>query len=79
MATLEKIKIDREYSTDSIRVQIKLNEIDGYFWRTSIDVENGATDEECLECANEFVKTITDKEIEEYQLFLEHGEATNWE
>lgn len=60
-------------------VQIAINEIDGYFWRVSIGVKCGTTEEKIKDFIDEYIKRITDEDIQAYKNFIKEGEEWGWD
>lgn len=60
-------------------VQFSINEINGYYWRTSICVPEGTSDEDVEKIVKEYVSAISDEEIREYKKFLDWGNKYGWD
>lgn len=61
-------------------VKILINELDKpYYWQISFGFKCGTSEEEIKESVEEYAKTITDKEIQDYRSFLEDGEKWGWD
>lgn len=60
-------------------VQFSINEINGYYWNTSLCVHAGMSEEEINRIVAEYVKTITNADIKEYQKFLDFGKKYGWD
>ena len=60
-------------------VQFSINEINGYYWNDTICVPIGTSEENINRIVNEFVKTITDADMKEYQRFLDYGNKYGWD
>lgn len=60
-------------------VQVSINEISGYYWATTICVPVNTNEEDIKKIAIEFVKTISDEDVKEYQKFLDYGNKYGWD
>ena len=74
MVWQKDLKENEEYDL----VQILLKEIPHYYWKYSIGMKCGYSEEEIKKSVQKYVNTITDEEIESYKRFLAEGEKWGW-
>lgn len=60
-------------------VQFSINEITDYFWNESICVPLNTSDDDIKKIVEEYVATITDDDIKDYQRFLDYGNKYGWD
>lgn len=60
-------------------VQFSINEINGYYWRTSICVPEGTSEDEINKIVKEYINTLSDEDIKEYKDFLDFGNKYGWD
>lgn len=60
-------------------VQFSINEINGYYWNDTLCVPVGTEEDEINRIVNEYVATITEADIKEYQRFLDYGNKYGWD
>lgn len=61
-------------------VKISINELNKpYYWEITFGFKCGTSKEEIRERVEEYAKTITDKDINDYRYFLEWGEKRGWD
>lgn len=60
-------------------VQFSINEISGYYWHSCLCVPCGTSEDEVKGMVEEFVKSITDKQIREYKEFIDFGNKYGWD
>lgn len=60
-------------------VQFSINEITGYFWNESICVPLNTSDDDIKKIVEEYITTITDDDIKDYQRFLDDGNKYGWD
>lgn len=70
---------DLEENEEYDLVQIGLKEIPHYYWKNSIGIKCGYSEEEIRKSVQKYVDTITDKEVESYKRFLADGEKWGWD
>lgn len=72
----EKIlKENEEYDL----INVSLEEIPDYYWKYSIGMKCGYSEEQIKNDIQEYIDTITDEEIEKYKNFLREGEKWGWD
>lgn len=71
----KNLKENEEYDL----IQISLEEIPHYYWKNSIGIKCGYSEEEIRKSVQKYVDTISDKEIESYKRFLADGEKWGWD
>ena len=69
------LKENEEYDL----VQIGLEEIPHYYWKYSIGMKCGYSEEEIKNDIQEYIDTITEEEIKSYKRFLADGEKWGWD
>ena len=60
-------------------VQFSINEINGYYWNETICVPLNTSDEDIKKIVEEYITTITDDDIKDYQRFLDDGNKYGWD
>lgn len=60
-------------------IQFSINEINGYYWNNTLCVPVGTEEDEINRIVNEYVATITEADIKEYQKFLDYGNKYGWD
>lgn len=60
-------------------VQFSISEINGYYWNDTLCVPVGTEEDEINRIVNEYVATITEADIKEYQRFLDYGNKYGWD
>ena len=71
----KNLKENEEYDL----IQIGLEEIPHYYWKYSIGMKCGYSEEEIKNDIQEYIDTITDEEIANYKRFLANGEKWGWD
>ena len=71
----KNLKENEEYDL----IQIGLEEIPHYYWKYSIGMKCGYSEEEIKNDIQEYIDTITDEEIKSYKRFLADGEKWGWD
>lgn len=70
------VEIGEEYDL----VQFSINEQKGsYYWYKSFNVPVDWEDEKVYAMISEYVKTITDKDVKDFNSFIETGEQWGWD
>lgn len=70
----KNLKENEEYDL----IQISLKEIPDYYWKYSIGMKCGYSEEQIKNDIQEYIDTITDEEIKSYKRFLSDGEKYGW-
>ena len=70
----KNLKENEEYDL----INISLEEIPDYYWKYSIGMKCGYSEEEIKNDIQEYIDTITDEEINNYKRFLAYGEKWGW-
>lgn len=60
-------------------VQFSINEIKGYYWNESLCVAVDTSEEEIRKIVLEYISNISNKDIQEYQKFLDWGNKYGWD
>ena len=61
-------------------VQFRINELSkSYYWNESLCVKAGTSEEGINKLVQEYVEQISDKDIADYEKFLEEGERWGWD
>lgn len=60
-------------------IQIKIEEIERYFWDTHLAVPCNTSEETVEYLCKKFVETIDEKDVLAYKGFLEDGEKWGWD
>lgn len=60
-------------------VQFSIEEIKGYYWDKTLCVTVGTSEEEIRKLVLEYISNISDKDIQEYQKFLDWGNKYGWD
>ena len=60
-------------------VQFSISEINGYYWNDTLCVPVETEEDEINRIVNEYVATITEADIKEYQRFLDYGKKYGWD
>lgn len=75
MVWQKDLKENEEYDL----IQIGLEEIPRYYWKYSIGMKCGYSEEKIKNDIQEYIDTITDEEIKSYKRFLAYGEKWGWD
>lgn len=70
----KNLKENEEYDL----INISLEEIPHYYWKYSIGMKCGYSEEQIKNDIQEYIDTITDEEIANYKKFLANGEKYGW-
>ena len=70
----KNLKENEEYDL----INISLEEIPDYYWKYSIGMKCGYSEEQIKNDIQEYIDTITDEEIANYKRFLRDGEKYGW-
>lgn len=70
----KNLKENEEYDL----INISLEEIPDYYWKYSIGMKCGYSEEQIKNDIQEYIDTITDEEIANYKKFLANGEKYGW-
>ena len=60
-------------------VQFSIEEIKGYYWNETLCVTVGTSEEDIRKLVLEYISNISDKDIQEYQKFLDWGNKYGWD
>ena len=71
----KNLKENEEYDL----INISLEEIPHYYWKYSIGMKCGYSEEQIKNDIQEYIDTITDEEIANYKKFLANGEKYGWD